>query len=150
MIKGIVIKELNKFEDGRGWLSEIFRQDETEFKPKMAYASFSNFGAIRGPHEHVKQSDFFCFFGPGDFKMYLWDNRKDSPTFGEKMEMTVGQSNAVSILIPPGVVHGYKCVSENGAYYVNLPDAFYKGEDKKEEVDEIRWEGKEDSPFTIK
>jgi len=149
MIDGVIIKKLNKFEDERGWLTEIYRSDETKHRPAMSYASFSKFGAIRGPHEHVKQSDFFCFFGPGDFTMHLWDNRKDSSTFGEKMEMTVGESNPATILIPPGVVHGYKCVSENGSWYVNLPDVLFAGEGKKEEVDEIRHEADVDSKFKI-
>jgi len=51
--------------------------------------------------------------------------------------------------VPPGVVHGYKCVSDTSAYCINFPDKLYKGEDKKEEMDEIRWEQKEDSPYKI-
>ena len=42
----------------------------------------------------------------------LWDNRKDSPTYGQYEKLIVGQSNKVSVLIPPGVVHGYKSISE--------------------------------------
>ncbi len=149
MIKGVVIKELKKIEDERGWLTEFYRKDETDFIPAMAYASYSHKGVVRGPHEHVSQSDFFCFFGPGKFVMYLWDNRKDSSTHGEHEEMEVGEDNPVTILVPPGVVHGYKCVSEGGAWYVNMPDALYAGEDKSREVDEIRHEADPDSKFKI-
>ena len=52
MIYGVEIKKIKKFEDERGWLGEIFRNDEATHRPAMAYASFSNFGAVRGPHEH--------------------------------------------------------------------------------------------------
>lgn len=150
MIEGVIIKQFNKFEDNRGWVAEVYRRDETSYRPAMAYASFSHYNITRGPHEHKKQTDLFCFFGPGDFKMYLWDNRKDSPTFGERAEMVVGESNPASILVPPGVVHGYKCVSLEGAWYVNLPDTLYAGKGKKEEVDEIRHEGDTDSKFKIR
>ena len=36
------------------------------------------------------------------------------------------------------------------SYSINLPDKLYKGEGKKEEIDEIRWENDTDSPFVIK
>jgi len=51
--------------------------------------------------------------------------------------------------VPPGVVHGYKCVSAEGGMSINLPDKLYKGEGKVEEVDEIRWEDRKDSPYKI-
>jgi hypothetical protein len=35
-MQGVVIKELAQFHDQRGWLVEIFREDETVFKPVMS------------------------------------------------------------------------------------------------------------------
>ncbi|MBD3313752.1 dTDP-4-dehydrorhamnose 3,5-epimerase [Candidatus Woesearchaeota archaeon] len=149
IIGGVIIKELNSNEDSRGWLTEIFRSDKDSIRPEMAYVSFTGFGIVRGPHEHKEQSDFFIFIGPGDFELYLWDNRKDSDTFGMKMQMVVGESNKVSVIIPPGVVHGYKSVTEPGSLSINLPDRLYAGKGKKEEVDEIRHEDNDDSEFSI-
>jgi len=149
MIGGVIIKKLEKFTDERGWLAEIFRNDEMEYQPEMAYISVTKPGVVRGPHEHKEQSDFFVFVGPGIFKLYLWDNRKQSKTFGQQEILEVGENNPVAILVPPGVVHGYKCVSSEPAYSINLPDKLYKGEGKKEEVDEIRWEKDSNSPFKI-
>jgi len=146
MIQGIIIKELAKHPDDRGWLSEIYRSDETAYKPAMAYVSYSNYNFIRGPHEHRKQSDFFVFTGPGEFILYLWDNRKKSPTYKQRMRLEVGKK-PISILIPPGVVHAYKCVSKNGGFNINLPDTLYRGEGKKEEVDEIRHENTPGTDF---
>lgn len=148
-IAGVEILPLSKCSDQRGWLSEVYRNDNSQHKPKMAYASFTVFGMIRGPHEHVQQTDFFIFFGPGDFAMHLWDNRPNSSTFEKKIMLIVGERNPCSVRVPPGVVHGYKCISKNGAYYVNLPDALYAGKDKKEKVDEIRHEHQKDSKFKI-
>lgn len=149
MLPGVIIKKLEKFSDERGWLSEIYRQDEAKYQPVMAYVSVTQPGIVRGPHEHKAQSDFFVFVGPGSFNLYLWDNRKDSKTFGQNEVFEVGENNPVAVLVPPGVVHGYKCISEIPAYSINLPDKLYKGEDKKEEVDEIRWEKDPESPFKI-
>lgn len=150
MIKGVVVKKIEKYEDERGFLAELYRQDELAAYPAaMAYLSYTKPGVIRGPHEHKFQSDLFIFFGPGNFSLHLWDRRENSETKGEKMELEVGVDNQVSVLVPPGVVHGYKCISDDSAMSLNFPDQLYKGEGKKEEIDEIRWENKEDSPYQI-
>jgi dTDP-4-dehydrorhamnose 3,5-epimerase len=149
MIEGVIIKKLEKLTDERGWLAEIFRNDEIKYQPAMAYVSVTNPGIVRGPHEHKAQSDFFVFLGPGTFNLYLWDNRKESKTFKQEDVLEVGENNQVAVIVPPGVVHGYKCISTEPAYSLNFPDKLYKGEGKKEEVDEIRWEKDLASPFKI-
>ena len=80
-IQGVVIQQLTKFEDSRGWLVELYRNDEVPAgnEPVMAYVSETLPGVVRGPHEHVDQSDYFAFIGPGTFKLYLWDARESSP-----------------------------------------------------------------------
>ena len=77
---------LKFFTDPRGWLVELFRNDlvPPQFHPVMAYVSMTKPGVARGPHEHVDQADYFCFTGPSTFRVYLWDARKGSPTFGAK------------------------------------------------------------------
>lgn len=149
MINGVLIKELNKYEDQRGYLMEIYRRDEIDLGPAMAYLSITLPGVVRGPHEHVYQSDYFVFPGAGDFKLYLWDRREGSSTKGEALEILVGESYPCTVLVPPGVVHGYKCVSAKSATSINFPDRLYKGVDKREEIDEIRWENDENSPYKI-
>lgn len=149
MIKGVLIKQLSIYDDDRGWLSEIHREDEIEHRPAMAYVSVTKPGVIRGPHEHVHQSDGFVFVGPGVFDLYLWDRREGSETHGKHIKITTGEGNPTLVIVPPGVVHGYKCVSKYDAYCINLPDKLYKGLNKSEEIDEIRWEELEDSPYII-
>jgi len=148
-IDGVTIKKLQKFSDDRGWLTEIYRDDEVDYRPVMSYISVTKPGVARGPHEHKEQSDCFVFVGPGDFRLHLWDNRDDSSTKGMEMRIRVGENNPTMVIIPPGVVHGYKCVSSGEAYCVNLPDKLYRGEGKADEVDEIRWEDDENSTVQI-
>lgn len=153
MIEGLIIKELKKNSDGRGWLVEIFRHDSPEysgeFSPMMSYVSVTKSGVVRGPHEHKAQADLFVFLGPGKFRLHLWDNREISDTYKEYMEIEGGEGKQISVLVPPGVVHGYKCISDQDAWSINLPDKLYAGWDKKEPVDEIRWEKDPKSPFKI-
>jgi dTDP-4-dehydrorhamnose 3,5-epimerase len=148
-IQDVVVYPIKKFVDERGWLAELFRHDEIEkdFYPAMAYVSVTEPNVQRGPHEHVDQADLFCFIGPGNFKLRLWDNRVDSPTYRFIMTMFVGADNAQAVIIPKGVVHAYKNVSttEKGMV-INCPNRLFMGEGKKEEIDEIRHE---DDPETI-
>lgn len=148
-MEGVVIKKLGKYEDERGWLTEIFRNDEITTHPEMAYVSATKPGVARGPHEHKFQTDVFVFIGPGTVELNLWDRRESSATNGEHLKIEVGENNPTMAIVPPGVVHAYKCVSEQDAWCINLPDKLYKGEGKKEEVDEIRWEQVENSPYKI-
>ena len=148
-MEGVIIKKVIKFEDGRGWLAEIWRSDEIDYQPVMSYVSVTRPGAVRGPHEHQEQSDCFIFLGPGNFELHLWDNRPGSKTSRQYEKMEVGEKNPVFVLVPPGIVHGYKNISGQDAFCINLPNKLYKGKGKKREVDEVRWEGKEDSPYKI-
>jgi dTDP-4-dehydrorhamnose 3,5-epimerase len=145
-VEGVFTKKLAVYDDARGWLTEIFRNDETGFRPAMSYISMTKPGVARGPHEHLYQSDYFCFFG--NFRLYLWDNRKESPTYGEKMILDTGGTPHVAI-VPPGVVHAYKNVGSADALVVNLPDRLFKGEKKASPVDEIRHEDDPGSPFIL-
>ncbi len=150
-IEGVVINELGKHDDQRGWLVELFRNDELPNAncPTMAYVSETNPGVARGPHEHVEQSDYFAFIGPGSFKLYLWDAREDSPTYLTKQTAVLGEECRASVIIPPGVVHAYRNVSEKQGWVFNAPNQLYAGEGKTQPVDEIRHEDIEDSPYVL-
>jgi dTDP-4-dehydrorhamnose 3,5-epimerase len=147
-IQDVIVRDLRKHVDERGWLAELFRHDELEqeFYPQMAYISVTQPQVTRGPHEHVDQADLFCFIGPSNFKLRLWDNRPESETYGHVMTLFVGEDNPKAVLIPKGVVHAYRNVGHVPGVVINCPNRLYMGEGKREEVDEIRHE---DDPQTI-
>lgn len=145
-MEGVVIRELNVFTDERGWLVEIFRTDETDFMPVMSYLSTTKPGVARGPHEHIEQSDYFFFLG--HFRLHLWDNRKGSGTYKEKMILDT-QGKPFIAVVPPGVVHAYKNIGSEDAFVINQPDRLYRGEGKTSPVDEVRYEDDPETPFRI-
>lgn len=150
-IHDVVVRPLTKFLDDRGWLSELFRIDELEglMVPVMSYLSMTKPGVARGPHEHLEQTDYFCFLGPSNFRIYLWDARPDSPTFAVSQCFYAGLDAPRMVIVPPGVVHAYKNVGiENGLVF-NAPDRLYAGEGKRSLVDEIRHEEAAGSPFSL-
>jgi len=148
MIDGVIVKPLTLNSDQRGWLAEIYRNDEIDYRPAMSYVSQTMPGAVRGPHEHAKQSDCFVFLF-GKFRLFLWDNRKGAANFRKQVTYDLGEHNPMLVVVPPGVVHAYKCISTTPGVTVNLPDQLYAGKGKKGEIDEIRWEIMPDSPFKV-
>ncbi|HEX8135973.1 MAG TPA: dTDP-4-dehydrorhamnose 3,5-epimerase family protein [Pyrinomonadaceae bacterium] len=147
-IRDVLVRPLRKFYDERGWLAELFRHDQLteEFHPAMAYISATLPGVTRGPHEHADQADFFCFIGPSNFELRMWDNREASATYRHVMTLTVGEDNPQAVLVPKGVVHAYRNIGPVPGIVINCPNRLYMGEGRRESVDEIRHE---DDPETI-
>lgn len=150
-INGVLINELKKFDDQRGWLIELFRHDELEeqFYPVMSYVSMTKPGVIRGPHEHRDQADLFAFIGPSTFRLYLWDNRPNSPTYGKACQYEFGEVQPATVVVPRGVAHAYKNIGETDGIVYNAPNRLYAGWGRKEPVDEIRHENDTQSTFKV-
>jgi len=150
-IDGVEVRPLRRFEDSRGWLAEIFRNDTEapERLPVMGYVSVTYPGVARGPHEHRNQTDFFCFPGPGTFHVYLWDARPESSTRGCRQIVVAGADAPAVVIVPPGVVHAYRNVGPADGLVVNLPNALFKGPERREPVDEIRHEEDPHSPYRL-
>ena len=147
LITGVILKPLKKYTDPRGWLVELYRDDELPdgFEPTMGYLSVTLPGVSRGPHEHHEQSDGFVFLS-GTFEVTLWENRPDSARV--KQVIVAGGDNPIFLVVPPGVVHAYTNIGDSDAFVLNFPDRLYAGWGKKEPVDEIRHE-EIDSEFKL-
>jgi dTDP-4-dehydrorhamnose 3,5-epimerase len=65
-------------------------------------------------------------------KIVLYDRRADSPTRGEIAEIFAGVHNPVRVHIPPGVCHGFKCISTDEAIVINTPTELYRYDDPDE------------------
>jgi dTDP-4-dehydrorhamnose 3,5-epimerase len=150
-IDGVVLKALMPHHDHRGWLLELYRNDELppDYCPVMAYVSETLPGATRGPHEHAAQADYFAFMGPGEFMLYLWDARPHSPTHGFRMKLALGEKNKQVVIVPPGVVHAYQNIGTVPGWVFNGPNRLYAGPGKREPVDETRYENQPGSPYLL-
>jgi dTDP-4-dehydrorhamnose 3,5-epimerase len=142
---------LKFFRDDRGWLTELFRDDliDPKYHPVMAYVSLTRPGVARGPHEHAEQADYFAFIGPSTFRVYLWDARKDYPSYGKKEVREVGEAAPFALLVPPGVVHAYKNVGDKDGCVFNAANRLYGGWLKQDSVDEIRHEKDPATPYRL-
>ena len=151
-IDDILVRPLRVFSDSRGWLIELFREDELvqQWWPVMTYVSQTLPGVTRGPHEHLDQTDGFGFFGPSDFQLFLWDIRAaKAATRGTRYSYGIGESNPAAVWIPPGIVHAYRNIGSVPGLVFNAPNRLYAGWGKKEPVDEIRHEDADPEKFPM-
>ena len=113
MIEGVGVIKLKTHNDERGFFREIFRFEEQfpGFLVGQLSHSMVTEGVIKGWHGHLYQSQW-NYVVSGKINVALFDDRKDSSTFGALMEFEAGDDgDALAYFFPPGVLHGYKCVS---------------------------------------
>ncbi len=133
MIEGVKIKKLRVIPDERGRLMEILRRDDELFRNfGQAYVTTTYPGVVKAWHKHEKQTDNIACVA-GLIKMALYDGRPDSPTFKEVNEFYLGVHNPLLVQLPPGIYHGWMCVSQEEAIIVNLPTETYNYEHPDEQ-----------------
>jgi dTDP-4-dehydrorhamnose 3,5-epimerase len=125
MIEGVKIRKLRLIPDERGYLMEMLRTDWEEYeKFGQVYVTAVYPGVVKGWHYHKIQSDhFICVQGMA--KVVLYDSRESSPTKGEINEFFIGSLNPAMLKIPPGVMHGFKGISQETTLIVNVPTELY-------------------------
>ncbi len=125
MIEGVRVKPLRMIPDERGRLMELLRADDELFiKFGQVYMTTVYPGVVKAWHYHKKQYDNFVAVR-GMIKLVLYDAREGSPTRGEINEFFIGDWNPQLVQIPPGVYHGFKCISETEAIVINIPTEVY-------------------------
>ncbi len=132
MIDGVKTKSLRVIPDERGRLAEMLRSDDDIFiKFGQCYFTTTYPGVVKAWHFHKLQTDNFVAV-TGMFKVALYDDRQDSPTYGEVNEFFLGDFNATLLQIPPGVYHGWKCISEHEGIVVNVSTETYNYDEPDE------------------
>jgi len=128
LIDGVWVKDLRFIPDERGRLIEILRSDEEGFVGfGQVYMTTTYPGVVKAWHLHKVQDDNFCCL-KGTVKLVMYDSRDESPTKGTINELFIGDHNPKLVRVPPGVYHGWKCVSEDEAIILNVPTEPYNHE----------------------
>lgn len=119
MIKGVSIKPLKIIPDNRGMIMHMLRNDDPGFK-KFGEIYFSCVypGIVKGWHLHTKMTlNYAVVFGK--IKLVLYDERKNSSTYGQLTEILTGEKKYELITIPPGVWNGFKGLGKKMSIVAN-------------------------------
>jgi len=133
MIDGVKTKKLKAIPDDRGRVMEILRADDDFFeKFGQVYMTTTYPGVVKAWHMHKNQTDNVACI-QGMIKLALYDSREDSPTYKEVNEFFLGIHSPMLVQIPPGVFHGWMCISEEEAIVINVPTEVYDYENPDEQ-----------------
>ena len=125
LIDGVAARRAKVLPDQRGRLGEILRADDPWFeKFGQVYFTTTYPSVVKAWHYHKKQTDHF-YVAKGTVKIALYDKREDSPTYETVNEIYLGEHCPGLLRIPPGVEHGWMCVSETEAYIINVVSEMY-------------------------
>jgi len=128
--------------DERGFVSEIFRSDWNGFfgkdKPNQINVSQSLPGIVRAWHRHLRnQIDFFTVL-KGTVKICVYDNDKESKTFGNLVEIISSDEKLQIVKVPGHFWHGTKTIGNESSYTVYFLNNLYNYENPDEE--RISWD----------
>jgi dTDP-4-dehydrorhamnose 3,5-epimerase len=119
MIKGVMVIPLKQIPDERGKIMHMLKCTDPHFeKFGEIYFSIGLPGVIKAWHKHKTMTLNNAVIS-GRVKLVLYDDRKNSPTKGELMELFIGEDNYCLVKIPPGIVNGYKTYGDKPAILAN-------------------------------
>jgi glucose-1-phosphate thymidylyltransferase len=98
---------LRRFEDERGWLTEIARTGGLPKPIRQTNVSFSRQGTIRGLHYHERGQDdlFVCLQGRA--RIVALDRET-----GEAFSEDIGDGNFAAVYVPGNLAHGFEALTD--------------------------------------
>ncbi len=118
-IEGVRITALRRIPDERGAILHMLRADSDEFEAfGEIYFSQVYPQAIKAWHLHKTMTLNYAV-PIGMIKLVCFDDRDDSPTRGNLMELFLGELSYQLVSIPPGVWNGFKGIGMVPALVAN-------------------------------
>jgi dTDP-4-dehydrorhamnose 3,5-epimerase len=107
VVSDVRLIPVRRFEDGRGWFSELMRASQLPKPVRQSNLVFSRQGVIRGLHYHERGQDdlFVCL--QGMVRVVVLD-RESGETFVED----IGDDNPVAVWVPGQHAHGYEALTD--------------------------------------
>lgn len=137
LIDGVRIESLQVYPDDRGFFTELARLGKglaakmipDDSRKIQISLTLTYPGTIKAIHYHSEQTDLWAPVS-GMLQVFLYDLRRNSPTFGAINTIFVGRFQPWEILIPPGVAHGYKALGIEPIQLVYFTDRHYNPADE--------------------
>lgn len=125
MINGVVVTPLKQILDERGKVMHMLRSDSDIFAGfGEIYFSCVYPGSIKAWHIHKKM--ILNYAVPfGCIKVVLYDDRENSLTKGELMEIFLGPDNYCLLTVPPMIWNGFRGVGNKTAIVANCASMYY-------------------------
>jgi dTDP-4-dehydrorhamnose 3,5-epimerase len=107
VIAGLQLLPLRRFEDGRGWFTELLRATNLPKPLRQSNLVFSRQGVIRGLHYHERGQDDLFVCVQGMVRVVVLDLES-----GETFTEDIGDDNPVAVWVPGHHAHGYEALTD--------------------------------------
>jgi dTDP-4-dehydrorhamnose 3,5-epimerase len=121
-LEGVKILQPDIFGDERGsfvkpFHKETFEKNGLNTRFEESFYSISKKGVIRGMHFQTPPADHvkLVYCPAGAIMDVVVDIRKNSPTYGQYVNVELSQNNGTMIYIPRGCAHGFIALEDNSA-----------------------------------
>lgn len=123
------VKELEIKRDNRGWLAEIFHnQDVGDDKLGLVLITTARPGQVKGKHYHKRKKEWYCVIrGRGLLRVWSKDGK-------QKQTVEIGEKNMVLVEIPKNYFHSIEALGKKQMYLLACvseifnpsdPDTYY-------------------------
>jgi dTDP-4-dehydrorhamnose 3,5-epimerase len=106
-VPGLLRIPLERYEDERGWFSELRRDSALPKATTQTNLSFSRAGVIRGLHHHARGQDDLFVAIQGIARVVVLDLATGA-TFTED----IGDGNPIAIYVPGHHAHGFEALTD--------------------------------------
>lgn len=114
-LSGIKVKRLVTHSDDRGFLFEVLRRDDDQYRKfGQAYINYTEPGVIKGFHSHQENEDNFVCLS-GRIRLVLLDQETE-----EYREFYLGPENLILVNIPTELMHGWQALGNERACVLNV------------------------------
>jgi dTDP-4-dehydrorhamnose 3,5-epimerase len=131
MIIDVRIVENDLFEDERGHFRRIFSASEEVGSSSLIFVQTSisfnrEKSTLRGLHYQSRPSREWKYISciQGSIFDVLVDLRSISPTFGKVQSIELSSKKPFSLLVPPGVAHGFQTLEHDSLVHYQMSDYF--------------------------
>ncbi len=120
MISDLVITPLKRINNPKGDIFHILKCSESSFSQfGEAYFSTVNFNDIKGWKQHTKMF-LNLVVAIGSVKFVIYDDRKNSASYGKFQEVILSVDNYCRLSVPPGLWMAFQGVGEDTNILLNI------------------------------
>ena len=119
MIEGVKAVPLRQIPDERGTVMHMLKRTDPHFiRFGEIYFTTVHPGVVKGWHKHQRMTlNYACVYGR--IKLVLFDDREDSATRGEVVELFLGPDDYQLVQIPTNVWNSFKGLGEETSIVAN-------------------------------
>ena len=129
-IEGVNLVPLSQFLDERGKIMHMLKSTDPHFRSfAEIHFSVAYPGVVKGWHRRPSTSANVAVIH-GKVKWVLYDQRENSATRDQLMEIFLGEDNYFLLQIPPDITSGYKTIGLEKSIVANCTDEVHADEKK--------------------